>query len=1471
MDINQLLEQAKQRGLSALDSIRKSVAPPTTYTPQPIYKPVAQSFSKITSTSLPSIVSRPLQIKPVPLAPKKTETTQNFLTSIEALPGDVNKRLIFQFNKYSNELQDALKTNVAPALNKYIETYNRTGLEITPLDVALAPKDKRKELITKLGEQQSALAPVQAQTGLAGFQAITPNIVNKAIIQPTYQQFQLNLRQQETGQVATQEELNAANMGELNRTTNDLLNKKVIDITPNMSFDQQTKAALNNQIYYRNEVKDTVVSLLDIDTLLGGAKIAKEGVEALVKKGIKSVSPDITEKLVAKEAKITQAIIENDIPKIEAEINKTLKPEQISKIQEINNLPIDNTFKKSIAEASTIQTNFKTQVQEVNNAVKERFNKTIEDLKPKIDENTSFNREYNKAREVERTVAAGKNNLKQTAEATWYDIVGAFYSRRAIVNDTIDKLVKSGVELMPSKDPRNLAHAMNNTGIQTDMILKDLGYWDSIKEAVDANTGILKKKEVPGDFGNFLAARRKTTLADANIQSNPNYVEDAKFVVNNTPKYRVAAEKFDAFVSKFVDELVNANLISIEKANQIKKNKDYAPFKVVVNDIVEKRKLKLTEKKLDVSKDVVVKQLQDFESNIVENPLETMQSLVAAYVNEKARNNYARSFGELIRQGLIPDAYIIRDAKNVKLREYYNSTIENIKDTTDKLEKIFKRDKKATNKVFREVNNLNKAGYNAVTFQKTSQEESKFAQSVSRAIERRLDKREGFLTDIENIFQDVLKTKESGEIVLKDQKFLNKTNRMIDTRNDWLQDLVTLGADTLGKKPKKQMAEGVKIASLNARKEFIQNATQQDVFNYIYDIYNLPYEDFKKLYTKAESQKLKIISVLKDIQDIKNARTTNILVNSIVSMPQPQIEKLIGKIGKKESDIGQLMREIRTLDLNRYKNNLVNSLIKNSPEELAGIQAKIQKKSPILNEMIDNILAQQNTIDINRGIAKQLQEEEKAIRDLPKQGLTTISWLGDNGVTEIAAIPKQMERAFLEDMSISAFYGTPVFKAIESSTNGFFKTVLTGINPVSKTKQLKKQATQLATIVEKDLILGAINPLDFTKAMRDVYMETPEYKKFVEVGGGYSRFNFGRAGTDISRFAKNGGNIKKVKFSDLEKIAGLDEEASRFQIFNLYKNKYLKDGLSELDASYKAINDVNRVLPNYGEQGTYTRLIEAMYPFFRINLQSATVWGREFKKNPAGTLFKLSTRVGVPAILSTAYNNATPEQRIAYNDLTEDQKSKGIIIVPRNPKKDENGKWIVYELPVEEAVMNFYNPFRRAVEAGINGGENWMFAMAQSIISPESLSNYIQGTTGINIPTSGKKFEQGVFGQMNPLLRGPIELAANKQFYTGQPIVPQNLQSINDPFMQYDEKTTPLAKELGYRLNFSPKRVDYFMQNLSVGVLDYAEMAVNQALQEAENSKVKQATGVNPVQQLIDQILFVKKVGVQQDKKFMKK
>jgi len=92
----------------------------------------------------------------------------------------------------------------------------------------------------------------------------------------------------------------------------------------------------------------------------------------------------------------------------------------------------------------------------------------------------------------------------------------------------------------------------------------------------------------------------------------------------------------------------------------------------------------------------------------------------------------------------------------------------------------------------------------------------------------------------------------------------------------------------------------------------------------------------------------------------------------------------------------------------------------------------------------------------------------------------------------------------------------------------------------------------------------------------------------------------------------------------------------------------------------------------------------------------------------------------------------------------------------------------------------------------------------------------------------------GIGMPMGPTIAKPIvEVAINHDFFTGRPIISQRLQG-KDTSLQYDEKTSELAKMLGKTGFVSPKDVDHLVKGffgyVGGGVLTATDMAMRAGL-----------------------------------------
>jgi hypothetical protein len=81
-------------------------------------------------------------------------------------------------------------------------------------------------------------------------------------------------------------------------------------------------------------------------------------------------------------------------------------------------------------------------------------------------------------------------------------------------------------------------------------------------------------------------------------------------------------------------------------------------------------------------------------------------------------------------------------------------------------------------------------------------------------------------------------------------------------------------------------------------------------------------------------------------------------------------------------------------------------------------------------------------------------------------------------------------------------------------------------------------------------------------------------------------------------------------------------------------------------------------------------------------------------------------------------------------------------------------------------------------------------------------------------------------------MKPALELALNKSIFTGQPIVSDKLARMS-PEMQFDDKTSGLAKTLGEAMGVSPKQVDHlvngYFATLGISLLRLPDFALGGA------------------------------------------
>jgi hypothetical protein len=1483
MDIQNILDQARQRGLSAIDSIKKSNVS-VGFLGQSFIKPVIEPIAKpVVPESLSftkNLPTKTLTVKPL-TQQQQTQTTSSFALPkpSEIIFGEpakeVNKRFEYNWSKLVGEFENFVKTNVAPAARNYVQTINEAGSEITPLDIALAPADKRKELTTKLGEQQKATVNLESQLALGGLQIfnIPSETFNRTVFQPWYQtNVLLKEREQLLGIKPTQEELRAASLGDLNLSSNTLLNIPFIPITNQMTSEERKRAEENNFKYYLNEVRDTGVALLDADILLGATAIGKNVLE----RGVAKLTAKTTKEAAEKSFKATpedliNAVGKGDKEEISKIIKRPLTASEDLQIDLVNDIVKSDLFTNDLRDLrrqtffEKIQDDLSESAKKLNQLWEERKTKNLQ-----FEKNTAYDKSIDKLRQE----AAGNRTLKEKIGDFWLDLRRAYWNDLSFSFETIDRIAKETGNLKRSENPKYFADSLKKTSEQTEIFLENNGFYKSIETAVKEAKELFKKSvDVIDNFGNFLLARRKVTLHDLGIQK----LDEAQYKIyldvynERKDRYVEATKQFDEFINKLVKRAEEAGILTPEQVKTFLETGDYAPFYRIFNEYTSAPRNRLIKSKKDLGQQSVFRELS-FDEGVVKNPLEAAQLMTYSLIDQANRNTYAKKWGELIRRGLLKGSYIIRDASNVIKQQQIKDSLEELNKAREKLTKIIKKTKGAVKQLTKEVNALSRRGIQLSLKSKPGAIDPAEKQKFLEKIKVLSKNREKLVKDLEKLnLKDLELQKDKAyfgyESGTPKPQLQNILDGKVVKKENLLLKLMFKTDSLVKEKAIKYLNKnyGLFFDKMTDRQllNFFRNTNIEELETFINVAFDLKPKQYDTFIKKLSKLKGKEADVIRELNDAKNAAFENKIVEALYNKETD----IIKNFNSLSDDLQKIIKEININKSNIYYNDLFNSLVRKSPEELKGIKKELSKKEPILNNLVDTLIKQQEELDVKTGYAKELKEEAALIDELDANGQPFISWL-NNGVREIAVVDKRLAEEFFE---INTVTDEKLMNAVTNflvNATKLWKAGTTTFIPDSRLAQFAKDSSTIPFFFDGEVRNSLINPLLFLKALKeDVVAKSPEYAKFIELGGGGS-FNTSLGDSQtLKNFASkvskeiNYSTLSSKTIDALDKAAGFDEITWRFRIYQTIREDLIKKGMDPQEAELEAIWQSNNVLPNYFQTGSASNVLELGLTYSKVKMQSAKVMLEMFKRDPAKATFLIARKVAIPTTVITAWNMLDADRAKVYNDIPEDKKKKNIIIIMPNPINPDGSYKNPITIPVEETIMGYANPFRRASEEAILAGDTQAItAFAREFLSPKSAQSVLEATTGVTVPLESKQAIKDIGSSINPIFRGPFELARNYEFFREKNIVPDDVK-LRSAVNQWDEKTSLLAKEIGLQTNVSPMVIDWFIRTYAQGLSKYTQRPLEEAIKAAKNDPELNIETKSPVENLINRFSLEVKPG----------
>lgn len=344
--------------------------------------------------------------------------------------------------------------------------------------------------------------------------------------------------------------------------------------------------------------------------------------------------------------------------------------------------------------------------------------------------------------------------------------------------------------------------------------------------------------------------------------------------------------------------------------------------------------------------------------------------------------------------------------------------------------------------------------------------------------------------------------------------------------------------------------------------------------------------------------------------------------------------------------------------------------------------------------------------------------------------------------------------------------------------------------------------------------VGFVPFVDSVRAIADVVGRTDAYEDWLRSGGSYSGFvelsrpSLRKAVKELTR----PGSWKLLRslniISDMQWISQVMEQATRVAVYK----KAVRKGQSAIEAGFTS----REATTDFARRGAKTKDINATIAFFNANIQGLDKSIRAAKADPIGFTVKGLATLAVPSLL----------------------------LYLRNRKEDdwdEIPRWqrdLFWCFKVEDRWFRIPKPF---LYGQIFGSVVERFAEYVDRQDPRAFDELMVSLYDSISPISGDP----AGGLLPTALRPIVENATNWNFFRDRPVVSESRSDLLPP-QQYNRFTTETAKALGQKLNYSPAKIENFVQGYFGGSGQYALQAGDKLLNAIRQAKGEEVPGKRP-------------------------
>jgi len=339
-----------------------------------------------------------------------------------------------------------------------------------------------------------------------------------------------------------------------------------------------------------------------------------------------------------------------------------------------------------------------------------------------------------------------------------------------------------------------------------------------------------------------------------------------------------------------------------------------------------------------------------------------------------------------------------------------------------------------------------------------------------------------------------------------------------------------------------------------------------------------------------------------------------------------------------------------------------------------------------------------------------------------------------------------------------------VERMLRKGTN-IFKAPITTYNPIFAVNNISRD-------VPTAIMNSRGNPLKQVKntftGVGDMLARDPLYKQYSALSG--------RGGNFFSE--------SKVKSNFILNFNNMSEDISRFAAFKTAVQK----GKGSYDSIVQGLADAKDITVDFGRYGDWIKTVDSATPYLNASVQGIDKFLRQVTKYPKSTVAKGLVFITAGKVALDIVNSSNPY----YKELSRFNRDNNYCIPNIFGEKDKNGipkTFIKIKMPREYGVL-FGTLLSRMTQK-------------QQGLKDEGFKDFADTVVGNFAPAS--PVTNNIFA---PFF---YNLPANKT-WSGSPIVSQGLQGLPNK-LQYDEKTSSIAKSLGDVTNISPKQIDYVIKS----------------------------------------------------------